>query len=200
MGRALDPDLQALIDGGHVESHTAARITLGDDTVVRFATGEFEVGEEFYSGEIDEMEPLKMSLTNAIDRTQIKIQNVTRVFGQQLTSAMDRLDGATAMLGIAFRNQNGVGPWYFDEKIPGDVLAGQIDENQVPLNFVGETYGAMIVGETVASVFPYQQERTPFSGFSDPNDLVNPNPGGSGGFSGYDGDRGRILPIDFPLA
>ena len=199
MPRTLDPELQALINIGHVESHTAAKITLGDDTVLLFATGEFQIGDDLYLPELKEIEALKMSLTQAIDRAAIKVQNVTRVFGQQLTSATDLLDGATAMLGIAFRKQDGTGPWYFDEKMPGDLIAGQIDENEVPLNFVGETYGAQVVGETVASVFPYQQERTPFTNFTDPNDLVNPNPvsGGIGGGGG--GRHGRLEPTDFLL-
>jgi hypothetical protein len=173
MARQLTALLQALIDTGHREDHTAIILTLGDGTVLRFATGNIQVGTDLYLGELAENDPLKMSLQPAQDGCTLKVQNVDKVFGQTLTSISNALDGATAMLGLAFKDKDSGNTW-FDPKMPGDIIAGEINETEVQLNFVGDIYAAQVVGETIASVFPYQ---TPPSALviSDPNDIRDPN-------------------------
>lgn len=189
MARELNPECQAVIDSsGTVDSrrsdHTAVIITLGDDegTVLRFATAEIEVGEDVFQGLLGESDPLKLSLQPAQDGCTLKITNVNMVFGRQLTAASSALDGATAILGLIIVDKV-TGEAWFDPKMPGDIIAGQVDENEVLINFVGEIYAAQVVGETIASVFPYQS--TPattgvVSGGGDPNDLLDPNRGGGG--------------------
>lgn len=207
MPRTLDSDLQALIDTGHRADHTAVVLTLGDagPTVLHFATGQQLVGSDLYLGELKESDALKMSLSTVgpsgnpqVDGCTLKIQNVDMVFGRQLTAASDALDGATAMLGLIFVNPD-TGQTWFDPKMPGDIIGGAIDENEVPLNFVADIYASDVVGETIASVFPYQTPPV-VSGIvvSDPNDI--PVGGGgdvgggglNGGGLGGGGGRGRL--------
>lgn len=191
----LDPDLLALINSGHAEDHTCVVITLGDGaTILRFSTAELTVGGNTFLAKLGPSDGLTMSLTNAMDRMSLKAQNVDKLLGQQITSLSSALEGATAVLGIAFRDQDASGPWYYDEKMPGDLLTGAVDEQWVELPFVGDIYGAQVAGETVASVFPYQ-DVTPIEIRFNPNDLPNPN----------DPDEdprrtgGRIPIINFPV-
>lgn len=190
----LSADLLALINSGHAEDHTCVVITLGDGTILRFSTAALTIGADTFLANLGASDGLKMSLTVAIDRLGLKAQNVDTILGQQITSVSNALEGATAVLGIAFRKQDGSGPWYYDEKMPGDLLTGAVDETWVELPFVGDIYGAQVVGETVGSVFPYQ-DVIPIESRVDPNDI----PGGPLD----DPDtmprrgRGRIPMIDF---
>jgi hypothetical protein len=188
MARVLDPDLQDLIDTGHYESHTAVVITLGDagETELHLATAEFSVGAQPFLAQLGENSPLKMSLTNATDRTGLKAQNVDGVIGQQLTGLPGALDGATAVLGMAFQDQQRLGPIFYDEKLPGDLLAGAVDKEWAEFAFVADIYGGQVVGETVSSVFPYQDNSRPIGSGPDPDDL--PDRGDPDGPPG----RGRI--------
>lgn len=193
----LSADLLALINSGHAEDHTCVVITLGDGTILRFSSAALTIGPDTFLPNLGASDGLKMSLTVAIDRMGLKAQNVDTILGQQITSVSNALEGATAVLGIAFRNADGSGPWYYDEKMPGDLLSGAVDEQWVEFSFVGDIYGAQVVGETVASVFPYQ-DVTPIENRRDPNDL----PGDGGDPIGGDrmpgrGGRGRIPIADF---
>lgn len=199
MARILDPDCQAVIDSsGTVDSrredHTAVIITLSDEdeTVVRFATAEIEVGDDVFLGKLAENDPLRLSLQPSQDGCTLKVDNTDKVFGQQLTSASEALDGATALLGLIIKDKVSGDTW-FDPKMPGDIIAGQIDEKEVLQNFIGEIYAGRVVGESIASVFPYQS--TPATsgvaaGGGDPNDLLDPNRGNDG--SGLILIRGRL--------
>lgn len=191
MPRVLEPELEALIDSGHREDHTCVVITLGNATVLRFATAELEADGNVFIGNLGENDPLKMSLTIAIDRTSLKAQNVDQVLGQQLTSISNALEGATVMLAIAFQDQNREGPIYYDEKMPGDLMSGAVDEKWVDLPVVGELYAAQVVGETVSSVFPYQHDSVPAGSIVDPDDL-RPIPR-NGGYT-----AGRMPILDVP--
>lgn len=185
MPRTLDPAAQELIDGGHVDDHTAVVITLGTGTVLRFATAGFIYGGNTWLGVLEETGTFKMNNdVQAVDRAMLKVTNVDLAFGQEVTSASEALEGATAMLGYAFRAQDGSGPWYYDEKMPGDIVAGAVDENIVELSFIGDIYAGQIVGEIVSEVFPYQQESGARLRPSDPNDLPVPDdiPRGPGRF------------------
>jgi hypothetical protein len=174
------------------EDHTAVIITLGildeDDEpiVLRLATGERQVGDDLFLGKLRENDPLKLSLLPAQDGCTLKVDNTDMLFGQQLTSASEALDGATAILGLIIVDKD-TGDAWFDPKMPGDIIGGQVDEIEVPLNFIGEIYAAQVIGETDASVFPYQS--TPAANgviTGDPDDLRDPN---------RDPGSGDIFPI-----
>lgn len=191
MPRTLDPALQTLIDSGHCEDHTTLVLTLGNGTVLRFATAGMLIDGHTFLAELKDNDAFKMSLAQATDRTNLKAQNVDKVLGQTLLGIADALEGATAMLGIAFIDDEGT--IYHDDKMPGDVIAGAIDESEVQLRFVGDIYGAQVVGETVASVFPYESTPSSTVPDRDPDD-IGPwrDPADDGG-----GRRGR-LPLIFP--
>jgi hypothetical protein len=201
MSRTLDPDFQALIDTGHFERHTAVVITLGDDdeTVLRFARSETPVGVDVFLALLGESDPLRMSLQGqATDRQGLKAQNLDGILGQQLTGISNALEGATAVLGVIFQDQDHLGPIFYDEKMPGDIVAGAVDRQWAELNFVGDLYGGQIVGVTVGAAFPYQQTVAPAQVLLDPNDLRDLGGGGGGDI----GDRlrdhlGRLPMTDF---
>lgn len=299
MPRSLPTWVEDIIATGHREDHTAIQLTLGildeeeEPIVLYFATGFVEVNDpdvQVYQAELRENDPLRLSLQPAQDGCTLKVQNVDTVFGQQLTSASDALDGATAILGLiiierasgsltfaanpanndtlpALNGFNAIvfkavagdfpeiqigadlaatlaelaaqleqadgsdldnepllgfgyyadgtrlvivaheagtagnaftlgtntanitrsgatlaggGDAYFDPKVPGDIVAGAVDENQVDLNFIGEIYSAQVVGETWAADFPFQNApgstaAPPIILVGDPNDLRDPN-------------------------
>jgi len=189
MPRDLDPNCQAVIDSsGTVDSrredHTAVIITLADEagTVLRFATGQVQVGEDLFLGKLRENDPLKLSLLPSQDGCTLRVDNTDKIFGQQLTSAGDALDGATAVLGLIIKDMISGEAW-FDPKMHGDIIAGQIDEKEVQLNFIGDIYAAQVIGVTIASEFPYQS-LPPASAITvsrDPNDLLDPNRSADGG-------------------
>lgn len=181
MSRVLDPDLQALIDAAalqlaNYETHTAIVLTLGDGSaVLYFSTALETVGANVFQAELDESDPLKMSLDGlAFDSQGLKVQNVSQVFGQQLTSASEALEGATAVLAMIFKDVD-TDEVFYDEKMPGDVMAGAVSQNVAELPFVAEIYAAQVVTDTIASVFPYQNAPAIAPVLGDPNDLLDPN-------------------------
>jgi hypothetical protein len=197
MPRTLSAGLQALIDSGQREDHTCVVITLGNGTVLHFATAELTAGGHFFIGNLGENDPLKMGLTVAVDRTNLKAQNVDKVLGRQLTGISNALEGATAMLAIAFQRQDRTGPIYYDEKMPCDVMTGAVDERWAELPVVGELYSAQVVGDTVSSAFPYQQDAAPTPIINNPDDLPSV-PTGSGSSGGPYRTPGRVPIIDLP--
>src|SRR5882724_1461215 len=152
--RDLDPALQALLDSGTCEEHTTIVITLGDGTLLRFATAELLIDGHTFKANLKASDVLSMSLTKAIDSMVLRVQNVDMVFGQQLTGITNALNGATAMLGIVFIDK--LGNQYYDEKVPGDIIAGAVDETvdppECPIMFVAEMYAGFINGDTIASL------------------------------------------------
>ena len=197
--RILDPALQALLDSGTCEDHTTLVITLGDGTVLRFATAELLIGGHTFLANLKPSDPLKMSLTSVIDSTVVRVQNVDKVFGQQLTGISNALDGATGMLGTAFIAADGT--IYHDDKMPGDIIAGLVDETvdppECPIKFVGDIYAGNLVGDTIAAVFPWNTA-PPTTITTDPND-IGPVGGGGGGFGGGGGDGGDDDPGRIPV-
>jgi hypothetical protein len=148
---------------------------------LRLATGSFSIDGNVFQPVLEETGTLKMSLdVKSVDRAVFKVQNVDMVFGRAITSVSDALQGATAMLGFAFRNGDGSGPWYYDEKMPGDITAGAVDENRVELNFIADLYAGFVVGELVSDVFPFQQESGPRLPAGDPTDIPPPAAPGTG--------------------
>jgi hypothetical protein len=109
MPRTLPTWVKDIIASGHREDHTAIQLTLGildeedNPIVLYFATGLIEVNDpeiQLYQADLDESDPLKMDLQTTQDGCTVNVQNVDLIFGQQLTSATDALDGATAILGL----------------------------------------------------------------------------------------------------
>jgi hypothetical protein len=190
--RILDPELQALLDTGVCEEHTTLVITLGDGTVLRFATAELLIDGHTFLANLKPSDSLKMSLSNVIDSTVLRVQNVDKVFGQQLTGISNALDGSSGMLGIAFID--GEGTIYHDDKIPGEIIAGLVDETtdppECPIKFVGDIYAGQLVGDTIASIFPWSTA-PPTVATTDPND-IGPIGGGFGGGGDGGDDDGRI--------
>ena len=193
MSRSLEAGLTTLINSGHCEDHTVLTITLGDGTVLRFATASLVISGNTYLANLGESDALKMSLTQALDRMNLKAQNVDKALGQTILGIPTALEGASAMLGVAVKAQDGSGPLYYDDKMPGDLLAGEIDEQWVNLTFVGDLYAGQVIGELVSQIFPYQQDSQPTQTLRDPNDIgpIGPRPGGID-FDPWGPRRGRL--------
>jgi hypothetical protein len=181
MPRTLPVALQALIDSGHRKDHTALILTLASGVVLRFATATIQVGDDLFQGVLGQSDPLKTSLdATRMDGCTLKVQNVDMVLGRQLTSASTALDGATAILGVIFQNED-TGETWFDPKMPGDIIAGEVNENEVQLNFICDLYASQIAGVTISSVFPYQNAQLISRvALPDRNDLGDPNDTGDG--------------------
>jgi hypothetical protein len=194
--RELDPALQAIIDTGRYYRWTAITITLGDGvTVLRFARAEQTVGGNTFLGKLDTPTPLKLSLQGQVnDWMSTKAENLDLSLGQELLNVAGALDGATAMVGTLIQSKDG-GPVYYDPRVPCDVETGVIDRQWAELPLIAEMYNGLIVGETVASIFPYfQNVQSP--ALLDPNDIRPPGGGGPGGDLDPGERPGRLPTID----
>ncbi len=197
MPRELIPEIEAMIESGHCEDHTAVVITLGDGSPpLRFATAEQQVGSDVFLGKLRESQGLKMSLTAEFDQQIVEASNVDKVLGQQLTSVSNALEGATAKLGTIFVDE-ATGDAFFDEKLPCDVFTGAVDENGSALELVADIYSPRIVGVTVASVFTWN-DRVPVESIQDPNDIPRGPFDPHNPFDPWQRD-GRIPGYDLPI-
>lgn len=169
MPRVLDPNLTALINSGHCEWFSTVDITLTDGTQVHLATEQRTVNSINYIAKLSGLDPLILSLTHEQDYVVFKVANVDQIMGQTLTGATRMLDGATATLGIVFVSDTGI--LYYDPKIQGDVLSGDVTDQDVSFELVTATDSVVISGRTVASAFPWREPLQP-APTSNPDDLV----------------------------
>ena len=208
MGRVLDPALQALIDRARADSGAPAGlrqvftldVQLNDGTEIHLATAPVTVGDNLYAPILAEPGVLRLSMFADDDAQAPKVSNVDPSFGETLCAAVNALDGARATSGVLFVNDAGGVQW-FDERLPGELLGGEVTEEAVPFDLVDELYAITVAGERVVDIHPFRQAPAP-AVRPDPNDnapggLPRPDPAGGWMPPGGRGEEGR--PNRFPV-
>lgn len=214
MGRDLDPELDALIQASVASADDPATlrqvftldVQLNDGTELHLSTQPVEMNGNLYSPILKEPGVLRLTLFADDDTQDVKVSNVEPQFGQTLTGAQNVLDGARATSGVLFIDVATADQW-FDERLPGELIAGEVDEEKVDFGLVDELYAIIVAGERVIDVHPFRQppapEVRPDPVDNAPTSLPNPDPtrgwippGGRGDDFGERPGRYQ-MPLDF---
>lgn len=146
MPRSLPTGLKELLS---VETHWAeTHSTLALRTKSGnfwLATARLMVDDVAYSPDLRETGELKQSLTSAVDRVEVSIQNVDLVFGLKFVSAIDALHGARAVVGRYWRDLRN-GAEYHKALLSGVVVSAPGNEQAVTLTVVSELYASRQIG------------------------------------------------------
>lgn len=185
MARDVSEGLRALLDSKRFESHLCFAITLRDDTPLYFASSRalVDLGDEtvefipMFKGE--DLDALKMSLTEVVDRVAVQFQNVDREIGQTVSGSDNLFNNAIGVHGIIFIDLD-TGDVYFDEKIPGDMVPGLVHEEKAAFTLYSDLEMGQIAGTTLGEAFP-SSEPVAVVDRPDPNDLPSVDPSGGGG-------------------
>lgn len=203
MPRELRPELEALIAAGHCNWHTTIDATLTGAVELHLSSGEVFVNRfginRQYLAKLRNIQALEMSLEPEDDMTSFDVANVDTVMGQTLTGAERRLDGARAIVGTVFIDRNdpdfSAGQHIYDAKMPGELVAGEVGDENVGFTLQSDVDAVVVSGRTIASEF---QWREPVSvvPLRDPSDI---RPGGLGGDEDFPGRYGpRIRELYLP--
>lgn len=201
MGRDHIPaGLQALIATGHFTRHTTIDITLTDGTQLFFSTIEKDVVVDgvprsylarLVPGSIGSLD---MSLTLDMDQLEFAASNVNQQLGRTLTGATRRLDGALAVKGQLFINNDDPEEYYYDPQVPGELQAGDVTDEKVTFSFISEIDAVIVSGRLISEEFPTVAATSPNPIGPGTVPVIPPRPG-TGGLPGrYD----PVDPIDFP--
>lgn len=132
-----------------------------------------------YLAKLKDVQSLDMSLAPEVDQLPFTAANADMVIGQTLTGPARRLDGARGTVGALFIDPDDpditTGQHIYDAKMPGEIVAGEIVDDQVSFTLLSDVDAVLVSGRTIASEF---QWREPISNapVADPND----HPGGHG--------------------
>lgn len=206
MPRELRPELEALINSGHCNWQTTLDITLTSGTPLHLSSCEtfidrFGVTRQYLARLVsDKIRPLDISMDIETDGMEVAVTNADPAFGQQFTGAERELDGATAIRGVMFIDRDlpfEDGQHILDLNFPGELIAGEVGEEEVNFELVSEIDSVIVAGRTIAEEF---QWREPVS--AQPIDILPPWPGpnpnpepGPGPRYGGGGRWGDIEPI-----
>lgn len=194
MPRELRTELETLIATGHCNWATAIDVVLTGDVPLHFSSSEiyvnrFDVSDRQYLAKLRNIQALEMSLVPEDDMITFDVANVDTVVGQTLTGAERRLDGARATVGTIFIDRAdsnfAAGQHIYDARMPGELVAGEVADENVGFTLQSDVDAVTISGRTIASEF---QWREPVSvvPLSDPLDLGGGLGGGGGGGDEYD--------------
>lgn len=209
MARELDAALAALITAARADADDpkglgqifTLHIQMNDGTELYLATAPCEIGGHTYTPILAEPGLLRLSMFSDDDTQEPKVSNVEPSFGQTLCSAVNRLDGARATSGVLFRDEETGAEWW-DERLPGELLGGEVTEERVPFDLVDEVYAITVSGERVVDIHPFRQPAAT-AARPDPNDnqpggLLQPDPVAGWmppGGRGDDGGRPNRFPV-----
>lgn len=206
MPRELRPELEALIESGHCNWHTAIDLELTSGTELHLSTGEIFVDrfgiERAYLAKLRDVGQLDMSMDIEVDQIAFKVANVDMVAGRLFTGATRQLDGAQGSRGVIFIDRDAdfsLGQHILDQNFPGELVAGEVSDETVDFTMPSVVDTVIVPGRTIASEF---QWREPVSNIplGDPSDIPPYVPGGGGVLrdgGGRYGDRiGTMGPIE----
>lgn len=197
MPREVHPNLQALIDSGHCNQHSAIDVILKDGTTFYLSTGELLVGIKQYKADIDDIGEFSMSLDPEVDEIEFDVQNIDYLMGRTLTGFDTPLAGAEGILGIIFINPTTLAIFY-DAKMKGEIITGEVSDTVVEFQLASKPDVVYVSGRAIASEFPWREPVHVVPSFN-PNDLPGrpdpEDPEGPRRFPGRYGDYGDLMPI-----
>jgi len=129
---------------GWAETHTTLALKTKHGNFW-LATSRLVVDDVRYTPDLRETGELKQSLTSAVDRVEVSIQNVDLVFGLKFVAAVDALHGARAVVGRYWRDLRN-GAEYHKALLTGVVVSAPGNEQAVTLTVVSELYASRQIG------------------------------------------------------
>lgn len=137
------------------------------------ATSELSVDGVGYQEDLRETGDFKQSLTSAIDRVDVKIQNVDLVFGLKFSGQIGALHGARAVVGRYWRDLRN-GAEYHKRLLTGVVVSAPGDDESVTLTVVSELFASrQIGGRLVARNCQWRFKDATTCGYVGPLSLCN---------------------------
>lgn len=195
MPRELRTELEDLIASGHCNWASTIDVVLTGAIDIHLSSSEIFVDRfgitRQYKAKLRNIQSLDMSLDVEVDQQIFDAANVDTVIGQTLTGAERRLDGARATVGTIFIDPDdpdfSAGQHIYDARMPGELVAGEVSDENVGFTLISDVDAVVISGRTIASEF---QWREPISVAP----LTDPGGGGGdiGGSPGGPGDRGIL--------
>ena len=180
--RELRAELTELINSGHCGWASAFDITLTGGEFLAFSTidvfvDRFGITRQYFA-RVSVVQPLEMSLEPEVDQINFSVSNVDMIMGQTLTGATRKLDGARCVCGTIFIDNTlefEDGLHFYDPKLPGELIDGDVHDQNVDFSLFSDVDVAVISGRRIAEEF---QWREPISNVpaSDPNDIIQFTP------------------------
>ena len=155
MARDLNQNLVAALS--RCTRRSTLTVTLGDGTVLNFATAEIEFGDTLYLGKLAPVDALNLELTTATEGVNLRVSNITLDLGRNLINTPDVLSGTNAVFGVYFFDPD-TGNEFHDPKIAGEIEVGDIDGDWINLFFKSKVHAARYTGVQIAAAFPFQAD------------------------------------------
>ena len=187
--QGLSAEIKALLARGHYGTHSTLDIVLADSTQLHFATADFLLNGTQYLAKLHDVDTLKLTSTSETESLPLNVDNVDQGLNPLLTDNVNLLDGATARLGIVFIDLEitnfidlNIPLAYYVEKLSGEIVNAALDEKVDPpvvsFTLVYDLDSIIIVGKTVAEMFPVQTPTPVENRPAFPNDLPRIPSGG----------------------
>lgn len=203
--RGLSEEIQALLERGRgYGTHSVLRITLSDGTPLYWSTAELTLGGVQYLAKLHKTETLKLieAMAEEVESIPLNIDNVDQELGTTIAADVSLLNGATGTLGIVFIDHEipgfidqNIPLVYYDEKLSGDLINAALDDKVNPpvvtFLLVNDLDSVVIMGKTVAEIFPSVTPRPPSERPQFPVDFPGPTPGRREPLDPIDPRRGR---------
>ncbi len=130
------------------ETHSLLRLETKQGTF-HLATARLKVDEIDFVPTLQDSAQLKQSITQAVDRVEVGIENVDFSFGLKFVTVIDALHGARATFGRYWRDLRN-GAEYHKWLLNGVIIAAPGDEELVRLTIFNELYASrQIAGRLV---------------------------------------------------
>lgn len=166
MPRSLPQGLKELLSVGTGWAETHSTLAL-ETRAGNFwlATTQLTIDDVRYSPDLRETGELKQSLTSAVDRVDVQIQNVDLMFGLKFVAAVDALHGARAVVGRYWRDLRN-GAEYHKGLLSGVVVSAPGNEQAVTLTIVSELYASRSIGGRLVARNCQWRFKSPSCGYS----------------------------------
>lgn len=194
MPRFLPAGLTALLArrDAQILTHSTLQLTFPSDLAPRidlyFATAQTQILGVNYARDLREVGAVRSSLTRAVDRSEVVLQNVDRVLGVDLLAAQDALYGTDAVIGRYFLDLD-TGAEYHVPLLTGVAAGVDISETAARLAIISDVYAAVSVGASRRVVRLCQWAfRGPQCGYSGAELACNFLLNDAGGCQGRHGD------------
>ena len=193
--RGLSAQIMALLARGHYGTHSTLDLVLSTGAQLHFATADLLLNGTQYLAKLHDTETLKLTRTSEIESIPLDADNVDQSLGITLSGDVNMLDGATGRLGIVFIDlempgfiDQNISLAYYDEKLSGDIVNAALDDKANPpvvtFTLVNDLDSVIIVGKTVAEMFPVQTPTPAENRPAFPNDLPDLPRSPGGGLTG----------------
>lgn len=142
MGRPLSTNLTNRLADPSVETQSTLDLTLTNATEYHFSTDAFTgTNSEVYTADLRRIGEIKQSISQSIDRVEAEIQNIDKIFGDEVVG--ETLVKATAVVGRQYgRNEIHGSLKAWAELFRGEVRVLDLDENVARIEIINDLAAA----------------------------------------------------------